>query len=142
MVRWLAERSKSGKDAAKWLVRERFAGIPVLPGRGRGREAAQRDQDASGAHKGGVGCLKALQEEIKVLSEKVGEAKSKGAEAPADAVTEGGEKKEDAPPAEAAEEGEAEEKEEKEEKGDEELDLLCRLETRCNKHHRELCSKV
>ena len=37
--------------------------------------------------------MKALQEEIKVLSEKVGEAKSKGAEAPTDAVTEGGEKK-------------------------------------------------
>lgn len=102
MVRWLAERSKTGKESLYSL--------------GVGEAEKLRNE------------IKELQDEIKVLSDKVGEAKAKGAEttpeAPEAAVS--GEATEKPPPAqeaEAAEEAEAEEaqeeKEEKEEKEEE-----------------------
>eukprot|EP00913_Durusdinium_trenchii_P024809 g23285.t1 len=109
MVRWLAERSKTGKESLYSL--------------GVGEAEKLRNE------------IKELQEpgtdEIKVLSDKVGEAKAKGAEttpeAPEAAVS--GEATEKPPPAQealAAEEAEAEEaqeeKEEKEEKEEEDSD--------------------
>eukprot|EP00435_Cladocopium_sp_Y103_P066551 s1441_g28.t2 len=108
MVRWLAERSKAGKESLYSL--------------GVGEAEKLRNE------------IRQLQDDIKTLSDKVGEAKTKGAEKtekPEATAGEGGkaeeQPKEDAPKEEAGgggDEEEAEEggKEEKEEKEDEEED--------------------
>lgn len=112
MVRWLAERSKAGKESLYSL--------------GVGEAEKLRNE------------IRQLQDDIKTLSDKVGEAKTKGAEKtekPEATAGEGGkaeeQPKEDAPKEEAggggdeeeAEEGGKQEKEEKEDEEEEESDF-------------------